>query len=250
VRSHEETTSHHRRDGAFAVRLGLDEVSGISVALATKIVVERDRAGEFRDMSDLVRRVGVTTAQLELLAAAGAFDSLGLARREAMWNAGNAAQDRAEFLPGSIVAVQPPLFAMPSDVEELMSDLWATGISPDSHPVQHVRGQLSERGVISAAGLATAESGRRIEIAGVVTHRQRPATASGITFINIEDETGLVNVICSVGVWGKYRRVVREAPALIVRGILERSPEGVINVLADRFEQLAMVPRTKSRDFR
>ncbi len=250
VRSHEDTTSHHRRDGAFAVRLGLDEVSGISVALATKIVAERDRAGEFRDMSDLVRRVGVSTAQLELLAAAGAFDSLGLARREAMWNAGNAAQDRAEFLPGSIVTVQPPLFAMPSEVEELMSDLWATGISPDSHPVQHVREPLAARGVITAAGLATAESGRRIEIAGVVTHRQRPATASGITFINIEDETGLVNVICSVGVWGKYRRVVREAPALIVRGILERSPEGVINVLADRFEQLAMVPRTKSRDFR
>ncbi len=250
VRSHEDTTSHHRRDGAFAVRLGLDEVSGISVALATKIVAERDRGGEFRDMSDLVRRVGVSTAQLELLAAAGAFDSLGLARREAMWNAGNAAQDRAEFLPGSIVAVQPPLFAMPSAVEELMSDLWATGISPDSHPVQHVREPLAARGVITAAGLATAESGRRIEIAGVVTHRQRPATASGITFINIEDETGLVNVICSVGVWGKYRRVVREAPALIVRGILERSPEGVINILADRFEQLAMVPRTKSRDFR
>ena len=88
------------------------------------------------------------------------------------------------------------------------------------------------------------------EIGGVVTHRQRPATASGITFLNIEDETGLVNVICSVGVWDRYRRVVREAPALIVRGILERSAEGVTNVLADRFEVLAMAPRTRSRDFR
>jgi error-prone DNA polymerase len=167
-----------------------------------------------------------------------------------MWNAGNAAQDRAQFLPGSIVAVQPPLFSMPSEVDELMSDLWATGVSTDSHPVKHLRPALASRGILTAAALATAESGKRIEIGGVVTHRQRPATASGITFVNIEDETGLINVICSVGVWTRYRRVVREAPALIIRGILERSPEGVTNLLADRFEVLDMAPKTRSRDFR
>jgi error-prone DNA polymerase len=243
-------TAEHRRDGAYTVRLGLDEVSGIGESVAKRIVAERDRAGDFSSMNDLVRRVGLTTSQLEVLSAAGAFDGFGLSRREAMWNSGNAAQDRAEFLPGSVVSVQPPLFGMPSPVEELMSDLWATGVSTDSHPVAHLRDELRERGLVTAAGLATAEPGRRIEIGGVVTHRQRPATASGITFINIEDETGLVNVICSVGVWNRYRRVVREAPALIVRGILERSTEGVTNLLADRFEQLAMAPRTKSRDFR
>jgi error-prone DNA polymerase len=232
------------------VRLGLDEVSGIGTSVAKRIVAERDRGGEYRDMNELVRRVDLTTAQLETLAAAGAFDTFGLARREALWNAGNAAQDRAQYLPGSIVTVQPPLFAMPSPVEELMGDLWATGISTDSHPVAHVREALADRGVLTAADLTSAESGRRIEIGGVVTHRQRPATASGITFLNIEDETGLVNVICSVGVWTRYRRVVREAPALIIRGILERSSEGVTNVLADRFEVLAMAPRTRSRDFR
>jgi len=218
--------------------------------VAKRIVAERERGGDYRDMNDLVRRVDLTTAQLETLSAAGAFDTFGLSRREALWNAGNAAQDRAQYLPGTIVAVQPPLFAMPTAVEELMSDLWATGVSTDSHPVQHLRESLTDRGVLSAADLVTAESGRRIEIGGVVTHRQRPATASGITFLNIEDETGLVNVICSVGVWDRYRRVVREAPALIVRGILERSAEGVTNVLADRFEVLAMAPRTRSRDFR
>ena len=248
-RSAPDENAAHRRDGAFAVRLGLDEVAGIGASLAEKIVTERAR-GDFRDMNDVVRRVGLTTTQLEVLAAAGAFDGFGMTRREAMWNAGNAAQDRAEYLPGSVVAVQPPLFAMPTPVEELISDLWATGVSTDSHPVQHLRPDLLERGILTASDLATAESGRRIEIGGVVTHRQRPATASGITFINIEDETGLINVICSVGVWTRYRRVVRESPALVVRGILERSAEGVINVLADRFEVLAMVPRTKSRDFR
>jgi error-prone DNA polymerase len=243
-------TDDHRRDGNYAVRLGLDEVSGIGEKVALRIVAERERGGEFTSMNDLVRRVGLTTAQLEVLAAAGAFDGFGLERREAMWNAGNAAQDRAEFLPGSIVAVQPPLFSLPSAVEELMSDLWATSLSTDSHPVQHLRPALQSRGVLTAAGLAVAESGRRIEVGGVVTHRQRPATASGITFLNLEDETGLVNVICSVGVWTRYRRIAREAPAMIIRGVLERSPEGVINVLADRFEVLEMAPKTRSRDFR
>jgi len=247
--AHFDSTTH-RRDGNFAVRLGLDEVSGIGTPLAERIIAERDRGGEYLSMNDLVRRVGLTTAQLEVLAASGAFDCFGMTRREAMWNAGNAAQDRAEYLPGSIVTVQPPLFAMPSPVEELMSDLWATGMSTDSHPVKHLRPTLDRRGLVTAQGLATTESGRRIEIGGVVTHRQRPATASGITFINIEDETGLVNVICSVGVWNRYRRVVRESPALIVRGILERSTEGVTNLLADRFEVLSMAPQTKSRDFR
>ena len=243
-------TDDHRRDGAFAVRLGLDEISGIGIPVAEKIVDERERAGEFLSMNDLVRRVGLTTAQLEVLAAAGAFDCFGLSRREAMWNAGNAAQDRSEYLPGSIITVQPPLFALPSPVDNLMSDLWATGVSTNSHPVEHLRQALRRRGVLSAADLATAESGRRIEIGGVVTHRQRPATASGITFVNIEDETGLINVICSVGVWTRYRRLVREAPALVIRGILERSAEGVTNVLADRFELLDMAPKVRSRDFR
>jgi error-prone DNA polymerase len=240
----------HRRDGALAVRLGLDEVKGIGVPLATAIVEERDKGGNFRDMADLVRRVGLNTAQLELLAASGAFDVFGLSRREAMWNAGNAAQDRAEYLPGTVVTVQPPLFAMPTEVDEMMSDLWSTGMSADNHPVRHLRDGLRRRGVLTAADLATAESGRRIEVAGVVTHRQRPATASGITFVNLEDETGLVNVICSVGVWNRYRRITREAPAMIIRGVLERSPEGVTNLLADRFEVLGMSPQTRSRDFR
>jgi len=120
----------------------------------------------------------------------------------------------------------------------------------DNHPVAHLREQLSERGVLSAEALRTTEPGRRIEVAGIVTHRQRPATASGITFVNLEDETGLVNVICGVGVWNRYRRVTRDASAMIVRGILERSTEGVTNLLADRFETLRMTPKTRSRDFR
>ncbi len=240
----------HRRDGGLAVRLGLAEVTGIGESLAQRIVAEREANGDFADMANLVRRVGLTTPQLEALAAAGAFESLGLTMREALWAAGNAAQDRAEYLAGSMVSVQPPLFTLPSSSETLASDLWATGISPDDHPLHYLRATLRERGALSADDLKTAESGRRIEVGGVVTHRQRPSTASGITFMNLEDETGLVNVICSVGMWNRYRRIARDSPALIVRGILERSAEGVTNLLADRFEALPMGTRATSRDFR
>jgi error-prone DNA polymerase len=243
-------TDDHRRDGAFAVRLGLAEVSGIGADLAQRIVAERESAGDYTSMADLVRRVGLQTVQLESLAAAGAFESLGLSLREALWAAGDAAQNRAEYLGGSMVAVQPPLFSMPSEAEVLLSDLWATGISPNDHIIRHLRPALDRRGALSSTQLAEAEPGRRVEVGGVVTHRQRPQTASGITFMNLEDETGLVNVVCSVGVWSRYRRIARDSRALIVRGMLERSPEGVTNLIADRFEPLEILAQTSSRDFR
>jgi error-prone DNA polymerase len=86
-------------------------------------------------------------------------------------------------------------------------------------------------------------------VAGLVTHRQRPATASGVTFLNLEDEHGIVNVVCSMGVWSRYRRVVRDSPALIVRGIIERSVEGVVNLVADAFDDLRVGVAHRSRDF-
>ena len=243
-----EGTEEHRRDRGLSVRLGLAAVRGIGVELAQRIVDTRAR-GEFRDLSDLSRRVGMTAAQLESLASAGAFETLGLSRREAIWDSGYAALDKAEYLPNTFVAVQPPLFPMLTPTEQVVSDLWATGIATDDHPVRHVRDALDARGVLTAAGLQTTESGRRIEVGGVVIHRQRPSTAGGVTFMNLEDETGMVNVICSVGVWNRYRRVARESAALIIRGILERSPEGVANLLADAFEPLEVAGRTVSRNF-
>jgi error-prone DNA polymerase len=240
----------HRRDGRFSVRLGLAGIKGIGAKVAERIVAAREAEGPFHDLRDLVRRTSLTAVQLEALATAGAFEGMGLGRREAIWLAGSAALDRPEFLPDSLVAVQPPLFADPTSYERLAADLWATGVSTDDHPMTHYRSGLDARGVLTSRGLRTHETGRRIEVAGLVTHRQRPATASGVTFLNLEDEHGLVNVICSVGVWNRYRRVARDAPALIVRGVLERSPEGVMNVLADRFEDLRVGVQHQSRDFR
>jgi error-prone DNA polymerase len=249
-RSQADETAAHRRDGAYAVRLGLADVAGIGEALAERIVAERASGGPYRSMADVSRRVGLDTAQLEALAAAGAFSGLGLERREALWSAGDAAQDRAQYLEGSVVVLQPPLLPILSAAEQVVYDLWATGISPDDHPVRHVREQLDRRGALAVSAMQTAESGRRVEVGGVVTHRQRPGTAGGITFLNIEDETGTLNVIASVGVWTRYRRIARESPALIVRGILERTEEGVVNLLADRFETLGVSAAQRSRDFR
>jgi error-prone DNA polymerase len=129
------------------------------------------------------------------------------------------------------------------------ADLWALGLSPDSSPTEFARPALDVLGVLTAAALWDAEPGSRVLVGGVVTHRQRPATASGITFLNLEDETGLVNVICSPGVWARHRRVARSCPALLVRGRLERA-EGVINVVAERIEPLDLALPTRSRDFR
>jgi error-prone DNA polymerase len=245
-----DDTAAHRRDAHVAVRVGLAAVTGIGAGVAGRIVAEREAGGDYRDLRDLVRRTGVTAAHLEALATAGAFACLGLERREAIWLAGSAAQDRPEFLPDSMISVQPPLFSDPSSYEILAADLWATGISPADHPLSHYRAQLDARGVLASTALRAHENGRRVEVAGLVTHRQRPATASGITFLNLEDEHGLMNVICSVGVWNRYRRVVRDSPALIVRGILERSVEGVVNLVADGFEDLRVGVAHASRDFR
>ena len=245
-----DETLAHRRDGNFAVRLGLAGVKGIGRTVAERVVAERETAGEYRDLRDLVRRTGLSAAQVEALATAGAFECLGLSRREAIWLAGSAAQDRAEYLPDSLTSVQPPLFTDQSTYDVLAADLWATGISVDDHPMTHYRSGLDARGVLTSGDLRTFEAGRRVEVAGLVTHRQRPATASGVTFLNLEDEHGVVNVICSVGVWNRYRRVVRDSPALIVRGMLERSVEGVTNLLADRFEDLRVGVQHSSRDFR
>ncbi|WIY84204.1 error-prone DNA polymerase [Propionimicrobium sp. PCR01-08-3] len=239
----------HRRDGHFVVRLGLTNVHGIGRDLATRIVTEREQAGKYRSMEDLVRRTGVTEAQLTALATAGAFDPLGLTRRQALWRAGTAALDRADTLPGTINPLQPPLFEDQTGLERLSDDLSSTGVSVDDHAIAHIRNQLAKRGVLTSAELRTFESGRRVQAAGLVTHRQRPSTASGITFMNLEDEFGLINVICSRGLWQRYRRIARSSAALIVRGKLERSPEGIVNLLADRLEPVTIDVTHRSRDF-
>jgi error-prone DNA polymerase len=136
-------------------------------------------------------------------------------------------------------------------VEINQADLWATGLSPDSYPTEFVRAELDAAGVVTAARLRDVPAGARVTVGGVVTHRQRPATAQGVTFMNLEDETGLINVVCSLGAWKRYRRVARSAPALLIDGRVERM-EAVINVVAERIRPLPLRPGAalQSRDFR
>ena len=102
---------------------------------------------------------------------------------------------------------------------------------------------------MTSAGLVDHPAGERVLVGGVVTHRQRPATAGGTTFLNLEDETGLINVVVSQGCWHRYKKTARGAPALLIRGRLEKH-EGVINVVADRLEPLPVGAAPSSRDFR
>jgi error-prone DNA polymerase len=200
-------------------------------------------------MADLVRRTGLTAPQVEALATAGVFDCFGLTRRQAIWEAGRAAEERPGQLAGVTAAGPPPMLPGMTDVEVVMADLWATSITTGKHPIEEVRPQLTAAGILSAEQLRDAEDGTRVRAAGVVTHRQRPATASGVTFMNLEDETGMINVVISVGCWNKYARTARDSNALIIRGRVERA-KGVVNLVADRLERLSLAAKTNSRDFR
>ena len=237
------------------VRLGLSSVRAVGDDLAERIVIEREQHGSYRSIEDLNRRVTPGRVVLEALATAGAFAGLtdgrgqSLDRRGALWSAGAVAESRADMLEGIVVGVDAPPLPGLAPAEVAAADLWATGVAPDGHPTRFVRAHLDSLGVRTAAQLAEAESGSRVLIGGVVTHRQRPATAAGVTFLNIEDETGLINVICSPGLWKRHRRVARSSPALLVRGRLERA-EGVTNVIADKLERLPIPTASRSRDFR
>ncbi|MGH3715641.1 MAG: error-prone DNA polymerase [Micromonosporaceae bacterium] len=232
-----------------AIRMGLSSVRQISDDLAERIVAERDDGGPYRGMADLARRVGLTAAQLEALATADAFGCFGLTRREALWGAGAAAQERADRLPGTSTVGNTPMLPGMAPVERAAADVWATGLSPDSHPAQFARERLDALGAVPVALLAQVDSATRVLVGGVVTHRQRPGTAGGVTFLNLEDETGMLNVVCSEGVWLRYRRVARTSAAMIIRGRLERA-DHVTNLVAERLVPLDLAVRSTSRDFR
>jgi error-prone DNA polymerase len=136
-----------------------------------------------------------------------------------------------------------------TELELAASDVWATGISPDSYPTQFLRADLDAMGVVPADQLLSVPDGTRVLVAGAVTHRQRPATAQGVTFINLEDETGMVNILCSPGVWNRQRKLAQTASAMVIRGVVQNAT-GAVTVVADRISRLDMRVGSKSRDFR
>ena len=126
---------------------------------------------------------------------------------------GAVAESRSDRLRVIVTGVAAPSRPGMSSREEAVSDLWATGIAPDGHPTRFIRKELKRKGVVTASDLSNCEF-RKVKVAGVVTHRQRPATASGTVFVNLEDETGLINVIVSNGCWLRFRSILRSETAL------------------------------------
>ncbi len=230
---------------AVGVRMGLRYVRNLGEKEITRIEAGRILGGEFASPEDLAFRTGLEVDSLEGLAAAGALESIGLGRREGMWAAGALAEidpERLALSPG----VEAPALPGMSDEESHRADLWATGVS-SRHPMSFVRDRLDDC-LTAAEILDLQRNNARVKVAGVITHRQRPGTAKGVYFLNLEDETGLLNIVVLPDVWAKHRQVVRKSPALVIQGRLEFY-DGVTNIVARDFEPIG-VQSVRSRDFR
>ncbi|MGD0054501.1 MAG: error-prone DNA polymerase [Acidimicrobiales bacterium] len=226
------------------VRLGLESVRSVGAELAARIA----EGAPWRDSEDLVRRALAQHQHLEALAVAGALDCFGASRRSLVWSAAAAAQGTPERLAGVVTGLCAPVLPEASEMERVADDLWAMGLTPDATAMALVRDELNARGVTRADALAGVESAR-VAVAGVVTHRQHPETAGGAVFVNLEDETGHVNVIFSKGAWLRWKEVARREPALIIQGSLQRG-QGSIALMAESVQVLHLGAVTPSRDWR
>ncbi len=231
---------------AVGVRMGLRYVRNLGEREITRIEAARIiGGGEFTSPEDLAFRTGLDVDALEGLAASGALESIGLGRREGMWAAGAL----AEIDPGRLAlspGVEAPSLPGMSDEETHRADLWATSVSA-RHPMSFVRDRM-EGCLTAAEALGVKRHMARVKVAGVVTHRQRPGTARGVYFLNLEDETGLLNIVVLPEVWARHRHIVRKSPALVIHGRLEYH-DGVTNIVARHFDPIG-VQTVQSRDFR
>jgi error-prone DNA polymerase len=239
-----------------AVRLGISSVRSVGTELAQRVAEHRP----YSSIENLVRRARVGRVQLEALATAGALEGLptrespGSApadtRRGALWAAGPVSEATTDRLAGIVVGEDAPPLPALTPLEKAAADVWATGLTVGPEAVELARARLDSLGVVPADRLLGTEGDGRVLVAGVVTHRQHPESAKGTVFLNLEDETGMVNVICSPGAWERWRHVARRSPALLVRGRLERT-EGVVSVVAEKMAPLDLgAPVLESRDFR
>lgn len=253
--SHWDCTLERFADAApahsFALRLGLRQVRGIGAELAQRIVAARAQRA-FANLADFSLRACVAPAERARLADADALRTLSGDRHRARWD--SAGIDPATPLLASAPArerqVQLPL---PSLCEEVLGDYAALGLSLQAHPLALLRERLRQRRVVTAAALAHhARPDQALRCAGLVTMRQRPATANGVTFITLEDETGFVNVIVWQALAQRQHRVLLEATIMAVDGVLQASTDNVRHVIAHRLHDYsALLPAlaVQSRDF-
>lgn len=233
----------------WRIRLGLDSIRGLGEAAAEKIINARESA-QFKSLEDFARRTNLSQKELELLAQADAFRELNISRRQALWAAAQVANPHEwqPFIPGTETWQTAPQLPPMSLVENVQADYSILGLSVGEHPMALLRKQLNPRKVVKLGELSGVEEERVVSIAGIVTHRQRPGTAGGVTFLSLEDETGLANVVCTRGLWRRYGTVALTSNALVVTGRLERK-DGAQSVRAQKLQNLPLSVGTRSRDF-
>jgi error-prone DNA polymerase len=239
-----------------ALRLGLRLVKGMGEDVALRIVRAREEMA-FRDTKDFAVRIGLRTDQADALAEAGALDSLAKGRRQAMWKV--RAPDGGELFARA--ASNEPEVVLPklAEVEQLRFDYARLGLSVADHPMRHLRARMKKRGVVTSRELFYIRHGETVNVAGLVLSRQRPMTASGVVFITLEDETGMVNLILTPALFDRSYRLAVHARLVLARGKVERTPprpkqgdHPVIHVLVSELEALELAGGldARSRDFR
>jgi error-prone DNA polymerase len=249
VLCHVESPRSTEVRGGLQVRIGLAYAKGVKKEEMEALVAERERGGPYEGIAELASRSGVGLQSLERLAWAGALDGIPAGseddRREALWRVGvtGAGQLRGSGTQLAL-AMEPP---EPPELEplgewgRLIADYRSTGMTVDKHPMKLLRPGLDPE-LARTSDLQERDHGSTVEVAGMVTARQRPETANGITFLLLEDERGSVNLVVPPPVFDRHRPLVRAAPLIRCRGRLERR-EGTINVVA---EDLAPLERSAS----
>jgi error-prone DNA polymerase len=237
-----------------AVRVGLGYVKGLGEAPAVALVAEREAGGAYGSVADLARRAPLERPALEALVASGACDSFGWPRRQLLWrlglaprsaSAGDGGASRQLALPLEPTSEIPGL-AEQTPWERMLADYRLTGLSVGVHPLELLRPHLPGE-VLSSQELEEAGHGSTVAVAGLVVARQRPATASGVVFMLVEDEHGQMNLIVPPPVYERYRAVVRGEPLLLARGRYERVDRNR-NVLVAELASLGPLARRVADD--
>lgn len=241
-------------DEGLQLRLGMRLMRGFSEEHALAVERSRHTGGRFTSYDEFVRRTGLNRSALQQLARADAFASLNVNRRDALWKSLPSQNPLPLFghTPGPVADEPEPDLPKMSLREDVVQDYSTVGLSLKKHPVAFLRDQLTELRVISAEALASHVPDRRVKVAGLVLMRQRPQTAAGITFVTLEDESGIANLVIYPNVWQKFRRVARFANVLMASGRLQREGD-IIHIVCDRLDDVSELLdqlRTSSRDFR
>ncbi|WP_168566360.1 error-prone DNA polymerase [Crateriforma spongiae] len=241
-------------DAGQTVRLGLRSVRGLAIDHAERLIQRRPRTG-YRSMADLTRQAGVGQAGITRLADADALQSICGDRRAALWQS-LAQEQRPDATPLFASAdddeAVPESVTPMGDLQEVYADYETTGLSLKGHPIAFVRRELDAQRCVRSCDLPRLRDGRHVRVAGLVLMRQRPATAKGITFVTIEDETGPINLVMFADVWKREFRVAKGSNAWMVDGKLENR-QNVIHVIVGNLTDLSEKVTgliTKSRDFR